>query len=270
MNTNRVRNFECVRPGCGHSSQDHLESTDDGPGQCMIHGCKCKGLAFLSPRYFMPEGETDPIKGHFGCIPMSVVPESADPTPRRDASPFPPQPPNIPADLAIISHSPLSKDEAENVAYIEHMIVSGSRGGGKTARQQALTENGKRILREGIESLAAKHDDYKRFFEGTWVVSDEEQAEVVYEAWMADSVENEAAEKHEAFVAGYLAAAVRHQAIDEMQPAVVTSDAGVVEGIFTSYEAALKWAKQHQMNERNIRGGVAFHDVQFPSEAVSK
>src|ERR1700744_6109055 len=53
--------------------------------------------------------------------------------------------------------------------------------------------------------------------------------------------------------------------IADIKPAVVTSDAGVVEGIFLSYESALAWAKEHRMNENNIRGGgVPFHDVTFP------
>lgn len=52
--------------------------------------------------------------------------------------------------------------------------------------------------------------------------------------------------------------------VSYMQPAVVTSDAGVVEGIFTSYESAIEWAKKHRMNESNVRGGAPFHDIQFP------
>ena len=37
---------------------------------------------------------------------------------------------------------------------------------------------------------------------------------------------------------------------------VCTSDAGVVEGVFSSYELALAWAREHQMGIPNLREGV--------------
>jgi len=37
---------------------------------------------------------------------------------------------------------------------------------------------------------------------------------------------------------------------------VCTSDAGVVEGVFSSYDLALVWAREHQMGISNLREGV--------------
>jgi hypothetical protein len=41
----------------------------------------------------------------------------------------------------------------------------------------------------------------------------------------------------------------------ELKITVVTSDAGVVEGLFTTYEDALCWARQHRMDIPNLREG---------------
>lgn len=57
--------------------------------------------------------------------------------------------------------------------------------------------------------------------------------------------------------------------LEGLRPAVVTSDAGVIEGIFTSYYAALAWAESHGMGIANVRGGVPFHNVQFSSAPPS-
>jgi hypothetical protein len=82
-----------------------------------------------------------------------------------------------------------AEQDERSAAYVTH---TGSRGGGKTYEQQvalreAITEDGKRILREGIQNILLN------------------QAEIAYQAWFEASIDNEYAEKHEAFIAGYLA-----------------------------------------------------------------
>jgi hypothetical protein len=42
---------------------------------------------------------------------------------------------------------------------------------------------------------------------------------------------------------------------EALKATVVTSDAGVVEGIFLSYEDALYWARNHRMDIHNLREG---------------
>lgn len=41
-----------------------------------------------------------------------------------------------------------------------------------------------------------------------------------------------------------------------MRVTVVTSDAHVVEGVFSDYRQALTWARNHRMSEANLREGV--------------